>query len=96
MKALKFEQGIEIQNNALKSNKEQKHTVMHSCQTKNINIVTTLALGSRPRQCLVRLRAKREAGSEGKCEGMNPHTLKGAPTLGVGVSMDSRIFRERL
>ncbi len=27
-----------------------------------------------------------------KCEGMNPHTLKWAPALGVGVSMDSRIF----
>jgi hypothetical protein len=30
--------------------------------------------------------------SVGKCEGMNPHT----PTLGVGVSMDSRIFRLQL
>jgi hypothetical protein len=27
---------------------------------------------------------------------MNPHTLKGTPTLGVGVLVDSRIFRERL
>jgi hypothetical protein len=29
------------------------------------------------------LRAKRKPGSEGKCEGMNPHTPKGASTLGV-------------
>jgi hypothetical protein len=29
MKALKVEQGIETQGNALKSSKEQKHTVMH-------------------------------------------------------------------
>jgi len=27
---------------------------------------------------------------------MNPHTPKGASTLGVGVLMDSRMFRERL
>jgi len=27
-----------------------------------------------------------------ECEGMNPHTPKWAPTLGVGVPMDSRIF----
>ncbi len=34
--------------------------------------------------------------SVGECEWMNPHTPKWAPTLGVGVSMDSWIFRERL
>jgi len=33
-------------------------------------------------------------GSVGKCEGMNPHTPKGASTLGVGVPMDFQIFRE--
>jgi len=27
--------------------------------------------------------AKRKPRSEGKCEGMNPHTLKGASTLGI-------------
>ncbi len=27
--------------------------------------------------------------SVGKCEGMNPHTSKGAPTLGIGVLVDS-------
>jgi hypothetical protein len=45
--------------------------------------VTTLTLGSQPKQRLARLRAKRKIGSEGKCEGMNPHTPKGVPTLGV-------------
>jgi len=35
-------------------------------------------------------------GSVGKHEGMNPHTPKWAPTLGVGLPMDSRIFRGRL
>jgi hypothetical protein len=34
-------------------------------------------------------------GSVGECEGMNPHIPKWAPTLGVGVLMDSQIFRER-
>jgi hypothetical protein len=29
-----------------------------------------------------------------KCEGMNPHTPKGVSTLGVGVSMDSQIFKK--
>ncbi len=32
-------------------------------------------------------------GSVGKCEGMNPHTPKGASTLGVRVLVDSKIFR---
>jgi hypothetical protein len=31
-----------------------------------------------------------------ECEGMNPHTPKWAPTLGVGVVMDFKIFKERL
>jgi len=31
-----------------------------------------------------------------RCEGMNPHTPKWAPTMGVRVPMDFQIFRERL
>jgi len=31
-----------------------------------------------------------------ECEGMNPHTPKWAPTLGVRASMDSRIFKKQL
>jgi hypothetical protein len=34
--------------------------------------------------------------SEGRCEGMNLHTPKGASTLGIGVPVDSQIFREQL
>jgi len=45
--------------------------------------VATLALGSRPKQGFARLWAKRKPRSEGKCEGMNPHTPKKAFTLGV-------------
>jgi len=35
-------------------------------------------------------------GSVGNYEGMNPHTPKGASTLGIRVSMDFSIFREQL
>ncbi len=34
-------------------------------------------------------------GSARECEGVDPHTPKGTPTLGVKVLMDSRVFRER-
>jgi len=32
--------------------------------------------------------------NERKCEEMNPHTPKGASTLGVGIIVDSKIFSE--
>jgi hypothetical protein len=35
-------------------------------------------------------------GSARECEGIDLHTPKGTPTLGVGVPVDSRMFRERL
>jgi len=35
-------------------------------------------------------------GSVRQCEGINLHPPKGAPTFGVRVPMDSRIFREQL
>ncbi len=65
----------------------------------NYNIpiyVATLALGSRPKRGLARLRAKKEAKgvtphaprSIAKCEGMNPHTPKGVSTFEVRVLMD--------
>ncbi len=31
-----------------------------------------------------------------ECEGIDPHTLKGIPTLGVGVPVDSQMFKEQL
>jgi len=34
--------------------------------------------------------------SVGKCEGMNPHTFKGASTLGIKVLVDFQIFKEQL
>jgi hypothetical protein len=33
--------------------------------------------------------------SAGKCEGMNPHSPKWVPILGVGVSRDSWSFKEQ-
>jgi hypothetical protein len=35
-------------------------------------------------------------GSVRECEGMNPHIPKCAPILGVGVSMDFQIYKEKL
>jgi len=46
-------------------------------------------LGSQPRQGLARLQAKKEAENEGKFEGMNLHTPKGASTLRVGFLVHS-------
>jgi hypothetical protein len=65
--------------------------------------ITTLALGSQPRQGLTKVQANRSLGvtfyapeSVGQCEGMNPHTPKWAPTLEIGVLMDFQIFKGRL
>jgi hypothetical protein len=66
-------------------------------------LVATLALGLQPRQGLAKVRAKSELGSHISCSreckrvwGNEPHTPKWAPTLGVGVLMNSQIFRRRL
>jgi hypothetical protein len=65
--------------------------------TMYIHIVVTLALGSRSRQRVTRLRAKRKSGvmphtprSARKCEGMHPHTPKATPTWGIGDSKTSK------
>jgi hypothetical protein len=39
---------------------------------------------------------RRKPESEGKSEGMNPHSPKGVSILGIGVPVDSRIFIEYL
>ncbi len=69
---------------------------------KPFKSVTTLALGLRPKQKHEKVQVKsaiRESHlhsqiCEGMCQGMNPHTPKWTPILGVGVPMDSRFFRE--
>jgi len=65
-----------------------------SLTTISTTSVATLALGLRPRQGLQGCGQERKHESESKCEGMNPHTPKGASTLGVGVPMDSQMFRK--
>ncbi len=81
----------------------QKLVALDASQTKERSCCNpSLGLATKARACKV-------AGQEGnsgvmshapmsvrKCEGMNPHIPKGASTLGVGVLVDSRIFRERL
>jgi len=64
--------------------------------------VPTLALGSRPRQRGCKGGPRRSPGvtshtprSVGKCEGGIPHILKATATLGDGVPVDSRNFREQ-
>jgi len=34
-----------------------------------------------------------DTGSVRECEGIDPHTPKGTPTLGIRVLVDSRMFR---
>jgi len=59
-------------------------------------------LGLRPRQGLAKVWAERRIlgitfhvpKSVEQCEGMNPNIPKWAPTLGIGIPMDSQIFRE--
>jgi hypothetical protein len=66
-------------------------------------LVVTLILGSRLKQKGLQGCGPKESpgvtshapGSVGKCEGVNPHTPKATPTLGDGVPVDSRNFRER-
>ncbi len=67
-----------------------------------IGNVVTLALGSRPRQRGCKSAGQEEAQESHsilpgvrKCEGVNPHTPKATPTLGDGVPVDSRNFKER-
>jgi len=57
----------------------------------NLNLGLTI----KTRVCKVAGQEKKPR-SERKCEGMTPHTPKGASTLEVGVSVDSRMFRKRL
>ncbi len=58
---------------------------------------------------MTKARAYKVAGQEGspgvmlhaprsarECEGIDPHTPKGIPTLGVEVLVDFRMFREQL
>ncbi len=54
----------------------------------------SLGLVTKAKACKI-ANQKRKLDREQKCEGMNLHTPKGASTLGVGVSVDSQMFKER-
>ncbi len=66
-------------------------------------VVATLVLGLRPRERGCKGAGQERSlgvtshtlGSVGKCEGMNLHAPKATPTLGDGVLVDSRNFKER-
>jgi len=64
--------------------------------TSSYIIVATLAWARDQGKGLQGCEPRGKPGSEGKCEGMNPNTPKGASTLRIGVSVDSRMFREQL
>jgi hypothetical protein len=56
------------------------------CHNPNLGLMTKV------RACKV-VGQERKLMSERKCEGMNPHTSKGVSTLGVGVPVDSQMFK---
>jgi hypothetical protein len=69
---------------------------MSSCRNSSLGLATKVKAckgasqeGSSGVTCHAR-------GSVGECEGMNPHTPKWTPNLGVGVLMDFWILGERL
>jgi hypothetical protein len=65
--------------------------------------VVTLALGLQPRQKGLQGCGPRRSpgvtshtpGNVRQCEGVNPHTPKATPTLGDGVPVDYRNFKEQ-
>jgi hypothetical protein len=78
--------------------------LIHNLRSNYCNIaIATLALGLRPRQKGLKGCGPRESpgitshtlGSVRKREGVNPHTPKATPTLGDGVLVDARNFREQ-
>ncbi len=86
-------------NNKIKSKPKPKL----ECKLNPKLSVATLAFGLWPRQGFARLRAKREAQESyhmfpgvQRVWGMNPHTPKWTPIVGVGLPMDSQIFKAQL
>ncbi len=53
----------------------------------------SLGLAIKARACKI-AGQERKPRNEINCEGINPHTPKRASTLGVGVPVDSQMFRE--
>jgi len=67
---------------------DEKRLMVAMCHNPSLGLVTKARVYEVAGQ-------ERKLGNENKCEGMNPHTSKGASTLGVGIPVDSLMFRER-
>jgi hypothetical protein len=65
-----------------------------SCHNLNLEFVTKVRAYKGASQKWSPRVAFNAPKSIGGCEGMNPHTPKWAPTLGVRIPMDFQIFRE--
>jgi hypothetical protein len=68
---------------------------LRTCRNPNFGLATKAKglQGCGPRESLGA--TSHIPGSVRKCEGVNPHTPKATPTLGDGISVDSKNFRER-
>jgi len=72
-----------------------KNTLVISCHNPNRGLVTKAkACKGEAQEGSPRV-TSHVPMSVGECEGMNPHTPKWVATLGVGIPMDSQIFREQ-
>jgi hypothetical protein len=96
-----------ISNNTTSSNTTNRRNSRTQSQKKYV--VFNIKCRNPSLRLVTKARACKNAGQEGRsrvtfptpgsakeCEGMNPHTPKGTPTLGVGVPVDFEIFREQL
>jgi len=72
------------------------HTQIHKCYNPSLGVTTKVRACKGAGQEWNPRVTFHVIGSVGKCEGMNPHTPKWAPTLGIGVPMDFRIFKRKL
>jgi len=67
-------------------------TLGKPCRLKYICRNPNLGFATKARGCKV----AGQKGSVRECEGIDFHIPKAIPTLGVGISMDSRMFKEKL
>jgi hypothetical protein len=76
--------------------KDSIYAIIDACHNPSLRLMTKARACKGAGQAGGPRITSRVPRSVGKCEGMTLHTPKGAPTLGIGVLVDSRIFRERL
>jgi hypothetical protein len=77
---------------------QRLHTHTHT-HTHTLCRNPSLGLATKARGCQVASQEgslgvmPHDTGSVRECEGIDPHTPKGTPTLGIRVLVDSRMFR---